>query len=206
MNKTIGGFTFEDSQMLSQALTHSSYSENNYERLEFLGDSILDFLIADILFDNKKLKEAELTRARASLACEDNLSKVFDGLNLNNQVKLGKSCKVLTKAIKADIIESILACVYLQGGILSAKQFILDNFNLNVDDAKDYKTAFQEYAQKYRYNFMYKLDKTEGPAHKLVFYISLYMNDEKVAEAQGNSKLEAEKKCAKIALNKLTNK
>lgn len=206
MNKIIGGFTFDDSQMLSQALTHSSYSENNYERLEFLGDSILDFLIADILFDNKKLKEAELTRARASLACEDNLSKVFDRLKLSDLVKLGKSCKILTKAIKADIIESILACVYLQGGILSAKQFILDNFSLSVDDAKDYKTAFQEYAQKYRYSFSYKLDKTEGPAHKLVFYISLYMNDERVAEAQGNSKLEAEKKCAKIALDKLTNK
>ncbi len=206
MSKIIGGFTFNDEKMLFQALTHSSYSGSNYERLEFLGDSILDFLIADILFDNKNLKEAELTRARASLACEDNLSKVFDFLKLDDQVKLGKSCKVLTKAIRADIIESILACVYLQGGILPAKQFILDNFNLNVDDSKDYKTAFQEYAQKYKYCFYYKLDKTEGPAHKLVFYISLYMNDEKVAEAQGNSKLEAEKICAKIALDKLTNK
>ena len=76
MSKTIGGYTFKNMSVLTLALTHSSFSENNYERLEFLGDSILDFLLADILYENKKYKEAELTRARANLACEEQVAQM----------------------------------------------------------------------------------------------------------------------------------
>lgn len=203
MPTKIGGYEFKNEKILKEALTHSSFASNNYERLEFLGDSILDFLLADILYANKSLKEAELTRARASLACEDNLSHVFDSLNLEKFVFIGKSCKTITKAIKGDIIESIIATIYLESGIEKAKKFIIDNFSLTVNDCKDYKTAFQEYAQKYKYNFEYKLLKTEGPAHDLVFYIDLYVNNKKISSACAKSKMEAEKKCAEIALSKL---
>lgn len=203
MSKTIGGYTFKNMSVLTSALTHSSFSENNYERLEFLGDSILDFLIADILYENKKYKEAELTRARANLACEENLSEVFDGLNLQNEVRLGKSCKTLTKAIKGDIIESLLATIYLESGIDACKKFIISNFNLNASNKKDPKTSFQEYAQKYKYSYEYKLIKTEGPAHNLVFFIELYLNGKCVSSASAKSKIEAEKECAKIALKNI---
>lgn len=197
----IGGYTFINQKNLQQALTHASLGYKNYERLEFLGDSILDFLIADILFQNKSLKESELTRARANIVSEDNLSKIFDTLNLEKEVHLGKSMSGITKAIKADIIESLLACVYLESGIEECKKFILNNFNIKVDQNKDYKTQFQEFAQKYKYSFEYVLTKTTGPAHDYTFFVSLIVNGNEVSSAFAKSKVEAEKECAKIALD-----
>lgn len=198
----IGGYTFK-TNLVQTALTHSSYSKQNYERLEFLGDSILDFLVAEILYKSKNYQEAELTRARASIVSEDSLSLVFDALNLQSKVKLGKSCHSVTKAIKCDIIESVIACIYLESGLNECKQFILNNLNMNASEQKDYKSLFQEYAQKNRLNYEYQLDKTEGPAHNLTFYISLVVNNNVVASASAKSKSEAEKKCASIALKQI---
>lgn len=199
-NNIIGGYKFSNIKNLEMALTHSSYSSNNYERLEFLGDSILDFLVAEILFKNNNLAEAELTRARAHLVSEENLCKVFDGLKINEDVKIGKSLREITKAIKGDIVESLIGAIYIEAGIDACKQFIKNNFDLSVCETKDHKTLFQEFAQKYKYAYEYVLEKTEGPAHALVFYISLYVNGEKVAQASAKSKMEAEKLCAEIAL------
>lgn len=198
----IGEYEFKNQNLIDMALTHSSFSAKNYERLEFLGDSILDFLVADILFENKKLKEDELTRARANLVSETALCKVFEKLELENKIKVGKSCRAITNAIKGDIVESIVATIYLESGLDACKKFILTNFDLSIKQEKDYKTSFQEYAQKYKYNFKYVLDKTEGPAHDLRFYISLYVNEEHIASACAKSKSLAEKECAKIALEK----
>lgn len=198
----IGGFEFK-TDLINFALTHSSFSLKNYERLEFLGDSILDFLIADILYKSEQYKEDELTRARASIVSEDSLSKVFDKLNIENKVKLGKSCNKVTKAIKCDIVEAITACVYLETNLEECKNFIIKNFDLNASDQKDYKTKFQEYAQKNKYNFCYEVEKTEGPAHDLTFFVNLKLNDKIVSSSFAKSKSEAEKNCAKIALEKL---
>lgn len=197
---SVGGYTFKNEKNKEQALTHASYGYKNYERLEYLGDSILDFLIADILFQKKSLKESELTRARANIVSEDNLCRVFDELNIEKDVKIGKSMPRLTKAIKADMVESIIACIYLESGIKQCKKFILDNFNIKIDQNKDYKTMLQEYAQKYRYSFEYKLTNTTGPAHDYTFFVSLYVDEKIVSSACAKSKVEAEKKCAKIAL------
>lgn len=199
----IGGYTFKNQINILQALTHSSYSKDNYERLEFLGDSILDFLIADILYANKNLKEDELTRARSHIVSEDGLSKVYDKLNLEPLTNIGKSCKTITKAIKGDVVESIIACIYLENGINACKKFIINNFDLSINQEKDYKTAFQELAQKLKVSFQYVLDKTEGPAHDLTFYVSLYANNKLISSSSGKSKLQAEKLCAKEGLSKL---
>lgn len=199
---SVGGYTFK-SNLINTALTHSSYSKKNYEKLEFLGDSILDFLIADILYKSENFKEDELTRARASIVSEDNLSMVFDGLNLENMVRLGKSCHCVTKAIKCDVVESIIACIYLESGLSACTDFINNNFNLKVSEKKDYKTQFQEYAQKNKLNFYYQVDKTEGPAHNLIFYVSLIADNKIIASSFAKSKIQAEKNCAKIALNNL---
>lgn len=201
MNNIIGGYTFKNTNNLEIALTHSSYSFANYERLEFLGDSILDFLIADILFKNKNLTEQELTRARSNIVSEENLCSIFDTLKIKDGVRLGKSLKNITKAIKGDIVESIIGAIYLESGLDACKKFIKQNFNLEVHQNKDYKTLFQEYAQKHKYKFEYVLVKTEGPAHKLIFYIDLYVNGNKTASAKASSKIEAEKECAKMALS-----
>lgn len=197
----IGEYEFK-SNIISTALTHSSYSSNNYERLEFLGDSILDFLIADYLYKSENYKEDELTRARASIVSEENLSKVFDVLNIEPLVKLGKSCPLVTRAIKCDIVESIIACIYLESGLDACKNFILNNFNMHPSEKKDYKSLLQEYAQKNKYEFGYVLEKAIGPAHNLTFYVNLHINNEMVASASAKSKAEAEKICAKIALEK----
>lgn len=197
----IGGYEFK-SDIVFTALTHSSYSSNNYERLEFLGDSILDFLIADYLYKSENYKEDELTRARASIVSEENLSKVFDSLNIKPLVKLGKSCLLVTRAIKCDIVESVIACIYLESGLDACKNFILNNFNMHPSEKKDYKSLLQEYAQKNKYEFGYTLEKTIGPAHNLTFYVNLHINNEIVASASAKSKAEAEKLCAKIALEK----
>ena len=133
--------------LIKTALTHSSFSSKNYERLEFLGDSILDFLIADILYKNSKYKEDQLTRARAFVVSEENLSQIFDKLNISPMVKLGKSCKEITKAIKCDIVESIVACIYWESGLEACNLFIIENFDINAKEQKDYKTQFQEFAQ-----------------------------------------------------------
>ena len=199
----IGNYTFSNDELLNLALTHSSYSSNNYERLEFLGDSILDFLVADILYKDNELQEAKLTRARSNIVSEEALSVVFDKLNISHLVKLGKGCSGVTRAIKADIIESIIAVIYLESGIDACVKFINKNFDLKVRDYKDYKTQFQEYAQKNKLNFEYKLNKTEGPAHDLMFYIELIINNQVVSTACAKSKIEAEKECARLALMKL---
>lgn len=196
----IGGYTFKDEKLMLQALTHSSYSANNYERLEFLGDSILDFLIADILFKDLYLKEENLTRARANIVSEESLSKVFDKLNIENFLRLGKSTPVATRAIKCDVVESLIAVVYLESGLDGCLNFINKNFDLSLRDSKDYKTKFQEFAQKRKLKYKYVLEKTEGPAHKLTFYVGLFVNDNKISSAIAASKAAAEKECAKIAL------
>lgn len=199
---SIGGYTFK-TKIIENALTHSSYSNNNYERLEFLGDSILDFLIADILYETEKYAEDELTRARANIVSEENLCMVFDKLNIEHMIKLGKSCPHLTKAIKGDIVEAIVASIYLDSDLEVCKKFVLQNFDLSPNENKDYKTLFQEFAQKYKLDFSYNLEKTEGPAHDLTFFISLIVDGKEVSSACAKSKIEAQKLCARMALKKL---
>lgn len=202
---SIGGVDFK-TDLINKALTHSSFSLKNYERLEFLGDSILDFLIADVLYKSQNYKEDELTRARASIVSEDNLSVIFDKLNIENMVKLGKGCPYVTKAIKCDIVESIVACVYLENNLDVCKKFILDNFDLNPTYKKDYKTQLQEYMQKNKLEYKYVLEKTDGPAHNLTFYINLFVEDRLISSARGKTKAEAEKLCAETALKILNGK
>ena len=198
---SIGDFELNNEQLLNCAFTHRSCSKNNYERLEFLGDSILDFLVADILFGDSQLNESSLTRLRSNIVSEQSLANTFDELDLLKYVKLGKSCPEITKSIKGDIVESLIACIYLEHGLESCKNFIKHYINFNIDDIKDEKSLFQEYAQKNKLNFEYVLTKTEGTAHHLMFYISLVVNGKVISSAQGHNKTEAEKKCAKIALD-----
>ena len=206
----IGGYEFKNESMLVKAFTHRSYSKNNYERLEFLGDSILNYLVASILYKNNSLNESALTRLRSNIVSEESFAVAFDNLNLQKYVRLGKSCPEVTKAIKGDVFESLVACIYLEAGLDECEKFIKNHLNFKIEDEKDEKSQFQEYAQKNKLSFEYILDKTEGPAHHLLFFISLVVNGKVIASASGHNKAEAEKKCAKTALeiirkNKLLN-
>ena len=126
----IGEYTFKNTELINQALTHSSKSIVNYERLEFLGDSILDFLVGEYFYKNCDQPEGKLTVLRSYYVSENYLLKVFDKLNLAKLVKIGKSCQgEISKAVKGDVVEAIIASIYLDGGLESARNFIYKNFS-----------------------------------------------------------------------------
>lgn len=197
------GYKFKNPSLLKQALTHSSFSSENYERLEFLGDSILDFLVGEYFFKNCKESEGKLTVLRSHFVSENYLSCLFDKLELKNDVILGKSYQgEISKAIKGDIIEAILAGIYLDGGLDEAKKFIekhfeLDSYKTVVDD--NYKSRLQELVQSH---FKCKIGYETMPCDE-GFEATFFMDEDKIAHAKGRSKQEAEQNCAKQAIDKL---
>lgn len=196
-------YKFKNENLLNLALTHSSRSEDNYERLEFLGDSILDFLVADYFFKNCNDSEGKLTVLRSHYVSENYLSKIFDKLDLKNDVRLGKSYKgEISKAIKGDVIEAIIAAIYLDGGIENAKKFLEQNFDLKnykniVDD--NYKSKLQELIQS---NFKCKMSYVTKPVEN-GFSSTFFMDEDDISTGEGKSKLEAEQEAAKKAIEKL---
>ena len=196
-------YKFKDPELLKRALTHSSKSEQNYERLEFLGDSILDFLVGEYFFLNCKESEGKLTVLRSHYVSENYLVKVFDKLNLSDKVILGKSCQgELSKAIKGDIVEAVLGAIYIDGGLEPARKFLYDNFELDkykniVDD--NYKSKLQELIQG---NFKCKMSYETLPCED-GFEATFCMDEDKIATGKGDSKIEAEQRAAHKAIDKL---
>lgn len=197
------GYKFKDLNLLKRALTHSSYSEENYERLEFLGDSILDFLVGEYFYLSSDEKEGKLTVYRSHYVSENYLNEVFDKLEIESDVRLGKSYQgQVSKAIKGDVVEAILAAIYLDGGIAEAKKFINKNFDLGgyksiVDD--NYKSRLQELVQA---NFKCKIGYDTLPCEE-GFEATFCMDEDRIASAKGKNKLEAEQNAAKKAIEKL---
>ena len=153
------GYEFKNKELLKNALTHTSYAyENNVEsneKLEFLGDSILEFLSSKYLFNNyKNLKEGEMTKVRATVVCEESLHKIALKHNFSDFLYLGKSESSnkanLSKAILADSVEAIIAAIYLDSDLNKAEEFIIKNLEVPIKLAsknvgiKDYKTVLQE--------------------------------------------------------------
>ena len=181
------GYTFRDRSLLENALTHSSYANENKslglqsnERLEFLGDSVLGMVTADYLFrTHPDLPEGDLTRTRAALVCEGSLVEVAHQLELGSYLKLGKGEDAgggrERPSIVADAVEAVLAAVYLDGGIGSARK-IIQKFILDREEEKggsrDYKTALQELVQRESGQVLtYRLIGSNGPDHAKVFQV-----------------------------------
>lgn len=199
----IAGYKFKNQELVKKALTHSSKSEQNYERLEFLGDSILDFLVGEYFYKNCSENEGKLTIYRSYFVSENNLSKVFDKFKISEFVCLGKSYKgEISKAIKADIVEAIIAVVYLESGIEECRKFIYENFELqnykNVID-ENYKSKLQELIQG---NFKCKMTYVTEPCED-GFISFFYMDEDKISQGSGKSKQDAEQLAAKRAIEKL---
>ena len=197
------GYEFKDSSLLNRALTHSSLSEENYERLEFLGDSILDFLVGEYFYKKCADGEGKLTVLRSQYVSENNLVKIFDNLKLNKHVRLGKSYQgEISKAIKGDVVEALLGAIYLDGGLDEARAFInryfdLDNYQNMIDE--NYKSKLQELVQG---NFKCKMAyHTQAVADG--FKSTFYMDEDAIASGEGKSKLDAEQQAAKKAIKKL---
>ena len=215
------GYEFENKELLKTALTHSSYANEfkckSYERLEFLGDSVLSFIISEYIFDEMKMtSEGELSRIRASLVCEESLSSISRELDFGKYILLGngeeKAGSRNRNSILCDIFEAILAAIYLDAGIDVAREYVLKIMHSKLDSnlynksIKDYKSRLQETMQKKYHDktkISYIVTKESGPEHKKNFYVDLIINGKKLSSGVGFSKKEAEQKAAKNALSEI---
>lgn len=215
------GYSFQDISLLEHALTHSSYaneSRGRYtsnERLEFLGDSVLGMVVADHLYRTcPDMPEGELTRTRAALVCEESLVEVAHELDLGSYLRLGRGEELCggrnRPSIQADAVEAVLAAVYLDGGIGSARKIIhryVLSRSQQAGAPRDYKTALQELVQRTPgIAIEYKLVGETGPDHCRVFVTQVCVGGEMVGEGRGHSKKAAEQMAAKAAIEKLEQK
>ena len=216
------GYTFKNKELLKTALTHTSYANenkvNSNEKLEFLGDSILEFISSIYIYNSyTNLKEGEMTKVRAQVVCEASLYKVAIAHNFSDFLRLGKSEIVsggpVKEAILADSVEAIIAAMYIDGGLEPVNKFIVNNLKNEIEFAsknvgqKDYKTVLQEILQKHGdVHIEYKIIKEIGPDHNKIFNSEVLYNGKVLATGEGKSKKLAEMDAARLAIDKLKNK
>lgn len=160
-------YNFKNIDLLKTAITHTSYAHENKvesnEKLEFLGDAILEFVVSNYLYKNyPKLKEGEMTKVRASVVCEDSLYQIALKYKINQVIYLGKSERISKgnqkPTILADSVEALIAAIFMDSGIDKAQDFIIKNLKQQIEQAsknvgkKDYKTVLQEELQKHRFS------------------------------------------------------
>lgn len=213
------GYTFRNRKLLEHALTHSSYANENRkdgltsnERLEFLGDSVLGFVVASYLFETyPERPEGELTKLRAALVCEKSLAAAAAKLNLGAALLLGHGEEHgggrKSSSITADAMESVLAAAYLDGGLEAASgiihRLILSAGIPDLQD-QDYKTRLQELVQREKnQQLSYQLTGESGPDHDKHFSVAVLLNDKVVGCGEGRSKKHAEQADAAAAIGKL---
>lgn len=199
------------------AFTHSSYVnenhlKNDYERLEFLGDAVLELSVSDYLYTCKNIKEGDMTKLRASYVCENALYEYSKELELSKYIKVGHGEEIaggrFKKVILADIFEALMGAIYLDLGYETAKRVILDIVvpyieNPNVIFFKDYKSALQEYVQTEQKSLSYDIVKEEGPAHNRTFGVIVKVDGIIYGKGEAGSKKDAEQEAAHDALKKL---
>lgn len=213
------GYTFHDKELLKKALTHTSYAYENKvesnEKLEFLGDSILEYISSKYIYLNyPKLKEGEMTKVRAEVVCEASLYQVAKRHNFSDFLYTGKSeyaCHGNQKpAILADSVEAVIAAIYFDSNIEEAEKFIIRNLKKAIAEStknvgmKDYKTVLQEKLQKNgEVCIKYTIIKTEGPDHDKTFTVKVECNEKQLATGTGKTKKHAEMNAAEKALEQL---
>lgn len=208
------GYNFRNKELLQLALSHSSYANEKQgrqdnERLEFLGDSVLGFITAEYLFTTLKARpEGELTKLRANAVCEKSLAVFANEINLGDYILLGKGENMTggreRPSILSDAFESVIAAIYLDGGMEEAKKFVLRFVSTSTTDtakATDYKTMLQEVIQKNPDEHLtYRLVAESGPDHNKEFTVEVYLNSNCIGTGKGHSKKKAEQAAAKEAL------
>ena len=194
------GYCFKDKSLISRAFTHSSISSDNNEKLEFLGDSVLGFVIAEYLYGLGQ-DEGEMTKRKADIVCEVNLSDAIDRLKVVSYLKAGNHLKSnITPSIKCDLCEAIIGALYLDGGIEVAKDFIFKHIDLGRKII-DFKSELQELIQQEGVNYInYKTEQIGGESHNPIFETNLLLKDKCISQATGSSKRESEQKAAEKAL------
>lgn len=211
------GYTFKNQDVLSEALTHSSYSNehrgkmNCNERLEFLGDSVLSLIVTNYIFRNfEQLPEGDLTQLRASLVCEKTLYKFAKQIDLGRFIKMSRGERhgggADRPSILSDAFEALIAAIFLDGGYEMAHDFVMGFITseikqLNKKPIKDYKTTLQEIVQKNPGERLeYRLIGESGPDHDKHFVAEVLLNSNSIGKGGGRSKKEAEQQAAREAL------
>lgn len=212
-------YHFQDPQILRQAMIHSSYANENHlqkyecnERLEFLGDAVLELVSSEFLFhEDKKMPEGELTKTRASMVCEQALAFCARQIGLGDYLLLGKGEDATggrkRDSITSDALEALIGAIYMDGGFANAKEFIHKYILNDIENKQlfyDSKTTLQEIVQaEYEEDVQYVLVKEEGPDHNKSFYVEALLGDRKLGEGCGHTKKAAEQQAAYCAIKKL---
>lgn len=213
------GYSYQNIELLRQALTHSSFANEqkinkskNYERLEFLGDAVLELVSSEFLFmNNPDMPEGKLTRLRASMVCEPALAFCARDLELHEYIRLGKGEEMTggrhRDSIISDVMEAVIGSLYLDGGFQIAHDFIHRFVLSDLEDKilfYDAKTVLQEMIQQTAGRTLsYQLLKEEGPDHDKSFYVQACINDRVVSQGVGRTKKAAEQQAAYEAILKL---
>ena len=206
-----------DNEMIKRAFTHSSYVNEtkkgeNYERLEFLGDKILDFIVSEYLYVNDDYNEGTMTKLRSSYVCENALACYSNSLGFPKYLRLGKGEELTggrsKVSIVADIFESFLAAVFLTKGFDTVKDIVYDVVIPYIKEEKDlflhdYKTQLQEIVQTDKKSTIYEVIDEEGPSNEKKFTAIVKVDDIILGKGTASSKKEAEQEAAKDALSKL---
>ena len=213
------GYTFTNKHLLETALTHTSYANSHgiesNEKLEYLGDSILEFITSKYLYNHfTNLTEGEMTKVRATVVCEQSLYEVATRLGFSDFLITGGgeriNGKVKNKAILADSIEAVIAAIYLDSNLENAEKFIISNLKDAMEsdskhaDEKDHKTALQEKLQEHgNVKIEYRIIAEKGPDHDKYFVTELVCDGKVLAQGEGKSKKAAEMEAARIALESM---
>lgn len=199
------GFDVRNEELYEKALKHKSYNKtDNNERLEFLGDAILNQIISEILFyQNKKKSEGFLSKERSKVVSRKNLNKI--GQKILKDVYIKNNLQKISEKIYGNTLEALIAAIYIDKGISYAKKFVKEKIMNNQPASQrpfiDYKTELQKTLHKEKKDLQYKLITTEGPEHKKQFTVAVFVNKKRRSSAKGRSIKKAEQEAAKRTLN-----
>ena len=213
------GYRFKNKNLLRQALTHSSYANEKHmsklsdnERLEFLGDAVLEIVSSEFLFQNyPKMPEGDLTKLRASIVCEPTLALCTKEMDLGKYLFLGKGEDMTggrkRKSILSDALEALIGSIYLDGGFASAKEFILRFILTGIEHKQlfyDSKTILQEIVQaEFKEELSYRIIAETGPDHDKLFEVEALIGEQVIGTGEGRTKKSAEQEAAYHGILKL---
>ena len=205
------GITIKNNDLLMQALTHSSYSNEHgvpsYERLEFLGDAVLELATSEYFYLYSDSKEGEMSKVRASYVCEEALFEYSNAIGLTPHIRVGNGVDQKTQSIVADCFESVLAVIYLEHGFSVAKKYALNIIvpyvEENVKFIIDSKSYLQEMVQMDKGTIEYKVINETGPQNSKTYEVEVYVDNIKYGIGTGKNKKEAEQNAARDAIDKM---
>jgi len=211
------GYTFKDESLLTLSLTHASsagHRLDSNERMEFLGDAILGFVVCEYLFENyPDLLEGEMTKIKSAVVSRKVCAEISQQIKLSTMLNLGKGMSMrstLPNSVAADVLEAIIAAIFLDGGLAPAKRFILEHMSPFIYEAAEsahqsnFKSVLQQHAQRYLPNNpIYRLLDEKGPDHAKCFEVCVEINGRRFTSSWGNSKKQAEQQAALAALCEL---